>query len=218
MPICLSLSFAFQKLWVYNTSKTALLGLCKSLAMELAPKGIWVNCLVPGIINTDFSQVVRMTTGSCSHSLPLGPSGSFTGQAPVWIEEAEAPDQAHHPVSLPCSLRTGSCSFSAEEWGSLSSVERRPEFCLTALAQVGSSFHRGISQPWCFSLSDPTNSPAQHWLWNLSLGENIAILATWHEWNQWIAEVSGHLDFCGLCLLKKLHVKKRHTPDPLPVY
>ncbi|XP_028643258.1 dehydrogenase/reductase SDR family member 2, mitochondrial-like [Grammomys surdaster] len=43
------------KLGVYNTSKTALLGLGKSLAVELAPKGIRVNCLVPGIIKTDFS-------------------------------------------------------------------------------------------------------------------------------------------------------------------
>nr|XP_021506039.1 dehydrogenase/reductase SDR family member 4-like isoform X2 [Meriones unguiculatus] len=43
------------KLGVYNTSKTALLGLCKSLAVELAPKGIRVNCLAPGIIKTDFS-------------------------------------------------------------------------------------------------------------------------------------------------------------------
>ncbi|ERE89392.1 dehydrogenase/reductase SDR family member 2-like protein [Cricetulus griseus] len=42
------------KLGVYNTSKAALLGLCKSLAIELAPKGIRVNCLVPGIIKTDF--------------------------------------------------------------------------------------------------------------------------------------------------------------------
>ncbi|ERE89391.1 dehydrogenase/reductase SDR family member 2-like protein [Cricetulus griseus] len=43
-----------KKLGVYNTSKAALLGLCKSLAIELAPKGIRVNCLVPGIIKTDF--------------------------------------------------------------------------------------------------------------------------------------------------------------------
>ncbi|XP_038166368.1 dehydrogenase/reductase SDR family member 2, mitochondrial-like isoform X1 [Arvicola amphibius] len=42
------------KLGVYNTSKTALLGLCKSLAVELAPKGIRVNCITPGIIRTDF--------------------------------------------------------------------------------------------------------------------------------------------------------------------
>ncbi|KAF5925737.1 hypothetical protein HPG69_002187 [Diceros bicornis minor] len=47
------------KLGVYNTSKTALLGLCKSLAVELASKGIRVNCLVPGIIKTDFIQVEK---------------------------------------------------------------------------------------------------------------------------------------------------------------
>uniref|UniRef100_A0A452QM32 Dehydrogenase/reductase 2 n=1 Tax=Ursus americanus TaxID=9643 RepID=A0A452QM32_URSAM len=37
---------------VYNTSKTALLGLCKSLAVELAPKGIRVNCLVDWIFQS----------------------------------------------------------------------------------------------------------------------------------------------------------------------
>ncbi|XP_069898313.1 dehydrogenase/reductase SDR family member 2, mitochondrial-like [Dipodomys merriami] len=52
-------------LGVYNTSKTALLGLCKSLAVELAPKGIRVNCIVPGIINTDFSQVVSIKVQQC---------------------------------------------------------------------------------------------------------------------------------------------------------
>uniref|UniRef100_A0A8C3X2J9 Dehydrogenase/reductase 2 n=1 Tax=Catagonus wagneri TaxID=51154 RepID=A0A8C3X2J9_9CETA len=35
----------------------SLLGLTKTLAVELAPKNIRVNCLVPGYIKTDFSQV-----------------------------------------------------------------------------------------------------------------------------------------------------------------
>uniref|UniRef100_A0A8C5ZII2 Dehydrogenase/reductase SDR family member 4 n=2 Tax=Marmota marmota marmota TaxID=9994 RepID=A0A8C5ZII2_MARMA len=48
-----------SKLGVYNTSKTALLGLCKSLAVELAPKGIRVNSIVPGIIKTDFIQMEK---------------------------------------------------------------------------------------------------------------------------------------------------------------
>ncbi|XP_032449372.1 dehydrogenase/reductase SDR family member 2, mitochondrial-like isoform X2 [Lynx canadensis] len=43
----------------YNISKTALLGLTRTLSLELAPKGIRVNCLVPGVIKTDFSKVVR---------------------------------------------------------------------------------------------------------------------------------------------------------------
>ncbi|XP_057642523.1 dehydrogenase/reductase SDR family member 2, mitochondrial-like [Chionomys nivalis] len=47
------------RLGVYNVSKTALLGLTKTLAVELAPKNIRVNCLAPGVINTDFGRVVR---------------------------------------------------------------------------------------------------------------------------------------------------------------
>ncbi|XP_045866239.1 dehydrogenase/reductase SDR family member 2, mitochondrial isoform X3 [Meles meles] len=47
------------KLGVYNISKTAMLGLTRTLSLELAPKGIRVNCLVPGIIETRFSQVLH---------------------------------------------------------------------------------------------------------------------------------------------------------------
>ncbi|XP_040332667.1 dehydrogenase/reductase SDR family member 2, mitochondrial isoform X2 [Herpailurus yagouaroundi] len=46
-----------KELGPYNISKTALLGLTRTLSLELAPKGIRVNCLVPGIIKTDFSKV-----------------------------------------------------------------------------------------------------------------------------------------------------------------
>ncbi|XP_070360197.1 dehydrogenase/reductase SDR family member 2, mitochondrial isoform X2 [Equus asinus] len=46
------------ELGVYNVSKTALLGLTKTLSLELAPKNIQVNCLVPGIIKTDFSKLL----------------------------------------------------------------------------------------------------------------------------------------------------------------
>ncbi|XP_002753693.1 dehydrogenase/reductase SDR family member 2, mitochondrial isoform X2 [Callithrix jacchus] len=47
------------ELGVYNISKTALLGLTRTLALELAPKDIRVNCLVPGMIKTDFSKVLH---------------------------------------------------------------------------------------------------------------------------------------------------------------
>uniref|UniRef100_A0A8D2AMI4 Uncharacterized protein n=1 Tax=Sciurus vulgaris TaxID=55149 RepID=A0A8D2AMI4_SCIVU len=60
------LPFALQKLGIYNTSKTALLGLCKSLAVELAPKGIRVNSIVPGIIKTDFVQMEKTLPYSLS--------------------------------------------------------------------------------------------------------------------------------------------------------
>uniref|UniRef100_A0A2K6LAM4 Dehydrogenase/reductase 4 n=1 Tax=Rhinopithecus bieti TaxID=61621 RepID=A0A2K6LAM4_RHIBE len=41
----------------YNVSKTALLGLTKTLAIELAPRNIRVNCLAPGLIKTSFSRM-----------------------------------------------------------------------------------------------------------------------------------------------------------------
>ncbi|XP_012611534.2 dehydrogenase/reductase SDR family member 2, mitochondrial [Microcebus murinus] len=46
------------ELGAYNVSKTALLGLTRTLALELAPRDIRVNCLVPGFIDTDFSKVL----------------------------------------------------------------------------------------------------------------------------------------------------------------
>jgi 3-oxoacyl-[acyl-carrier protein] reductase len=40
---------------VYSASKAALIGLVKSLAKELGPSGITVNCVAPGVIDTDMN-------------------------------------------------------------------------------------------------------------------------------------------------------------------
>lgn len=48
----------FALLGAYSVSKTALLGLTKAAAQELAPDGIRVNCVAPGIIKTNFSKAV----------------------------------------------------------------------------------------------------------------------------------------------------------------
>ncbi|XP_011946618.1 PREDICTED: dehydrogenase/reductase SDR family member 4-like [Cercocebus atys] len=42
----------------YNVSKTALLGLTKTLAIALAPRDIRVNCLAPGLITTRLCSVL----------------------------------------------------------------------------------------------------------------------------------------------------------------
>lgn len=42
----------------YSCTKHALIGLTRSLAMELAPSNIRVNCVAPGVINTDMVQVL----------------------------------------------------------------------------------------------------------------------------------------------------------------
>ncbi|XP_041032695.1 dehydrogenase/reductase SDR family member 4-like [Carcharodon carcharias] len=46
----------FPAIGPYSISKTALLGLNKVLADELAPANVRVNCLAPGIIKTQFSS------------------------------------------------------------------------------------------------------------------------------------------------------------------
>ncbi len=46
----------FPMIGAYSISKTALFGLTRTMSMELAPQGIRVNCLAPGLIQTDFSQ------------------------------------------------------------------------------------------------------------------------------------------------------------------
>jgi NAD(P)-dependent dehydrogenase (short-subunit alcohol dehydrogenase family) len=42
----------------YAVSKTALIGLARSLAVEWGPRNVRVNCLAPGIVKTDFARAL----------------------------------------------------------------------------------------------------------------------------------------------------------------
>ena len=43
---------------IYGVTKTAMFGLTKAMAKDFGPKGIRVNCLAPGVIRTDFAQLL----------------------------------------------------------------------------------------------------------------------------------------------------------------
>ena len=42
----------------YSAAKSAVIGMTKALAKELGPSGITVNCVSPGVIDTDMNNML----------------------------------------------------------------------------------------------------------------------------------------------------------------
>lgn len=75
----------------YSCTKHAIIGLTRSLAMELAPSKIRVNCVAPGVIDTDMVQVLgEETLRDLADIIPLGRLGKPAEIADMILALAES--------------------------------------------------------------------------------------------------------------------------------
>ncbi len=69
----------------YSASKAAVIGYTKALAKELAPSGIRVNCISPGLIDTDMNSALSQETKEeLCQDIPLQRMGN-TEEVAEWI-------------------------------------------------------------------------------------------------------------------------------------
>ena len=62
---------------VYSASKAAVIGFTKALAQELAPSGITVNAVAPGVIDTDMNKnLTKEDISELENQTPLGRIGT----------------------------------------------------------------------------------------------------------------------------------------------
>ncbi len=75
----------------YSASKAGVIGLAKALAKELGPSGVRVNCVAPGVIETDMnSGLDRASLDELAERTPLGRLGTPLEVAETMIFLAES--------------------------------------------------------------------------------------------------------------------------------
>lgn len=77
----------------YSAAKAGLIGMSKALAKEVAPSGVTVNCICPGVIHTDMlGDFSQQTLQELASDTPLGRLGTpeDVAAAILWLCEQNA--------------------------------------------------------------------------------------------------------------------------------
>ncbi len=87
----------------YAASKAGLIGFCKSLAREVAAKGITVNCIAPGFIDTEMTRAMpEQARQRVLEQIPLGRLGApeDVAYAALFLASEEASYITGHVLSV----------------------------------------------------------------------------------------------------------------------
>jgi NAD(P)-dependent dehydrogenase (short-subunit alcohol dehydrogenase family) len=78
----------------YAASKAAVIGLTKSLASELAPEGVRVNCIAPGMVQSEMTEHVRQALSreqfaaiAAQHPLGVGATWDIASAAAYLLSD-----------------------------------------------------------------------------------------------------------------------------------
>ena len=95
----------------YAASKAGVIGMSKSLAAEVASRGITVNCVAPGFIATAMTEKLTEEQKARIHGqIPAGRMGAAAEIAAAAAgEAAPARDQAVRPLGLRRRRRAAKC-------------------------------------------------------------------------------------------------------------
>ena len=76
----------------YSAAKAAVIGLTKALAKELGPSHIRVNCVSPGVIDTEMNaRLSEEEQNALKEEIPAGRFGTADEAADLALMLAEAP-------------------------------------------------------------------------------------------------------------------------------
>ena len=85
----------------YSATKGAVIALTKALAQELGPSGIRVNCVAPGVIETDMcAGVAPEILAQLSDDTPVGRNGTAQDVAKAMVYLADAKFVTGHVLSV----------------------------------------------------------------------------------------------------------------------